>query len=143
MTLAFALSIAWHLDRCWPGAELLQTLSASVAQQKLQRCPALSSAPGATAATLRTVCAGRAQNRALQGKPVHQVLQVSERRSSAVLNYAWEGAFDKGALLAQTVQASDDESEAKHACLAAAAAQAEVDSWPQYWLSPPEASEAV
>ena len=65
--------------------------------------------PGAASATLKSFRASKATNMALQGNPVRQVLQAGEWRSSAVLAYASEDAFDRGALLAQTLAASDDE----------------------------------
>ena len=53
--------------------------------------------------------ASRATNLALEGKPVHAVLAAGEWKSAAVLAYANEDAFDRGAILTKTLEESDSE----------------------------------
>ena len=92
-----------------PGMQLFPELTANTAVRKLRKYLTLLSVPGAQSATLKTFRASKATNMALQGKPVHVVLAAGEWRSSAVLSYANEDAFDAGAVLTQTLERSDSE----------------------------------
>ena len=77
--------------------------------KKLRRYLTLLSVPGAEGATLKSFRASRATNLALAGKPVHAVLAAGEWKSAAVLAYANEDAFDRGAILTKTLEESDSE----------------------------------
>ena len=68
------------------GARLF-TLSAAAAKMRLRRYASLCGIPGAQSATLTAFRASRATTLALQGKPLHQVLEAGEWRSAAVLRY--------------------------------------------------------
>ena len=46
---------------------------------------------------------------AVQGHPIHQTLAAGEWRSAAILNYANEDSLDRGAVLLQSLEQSDEE----------------------------------
>jgi hypothetical protein len=102
---AHCVSLA-HLQA---GYQLFPGMSASQAVRKLRRYLTLLSVPGAQGATLKSFRASCATNLALQGKPIHAVLAAGEWKSAAILSYAGEDAFDRGAILAKTLEASDSE----------------------------------
>ena len=91
------------------GNQIFPGMTQTVAQRKLRRYLTLLSVPGATDATLKSFRASRATNLALQGKPLHKILQAGEWRSQALLNYASEDSLDRGQVLASTLENSDDE----------------------------------
>ena len=95
-----------HLDA---GAQIFSGWTPSQAVKKLRRYLTLLSVPGAESATLKSFRASRATNLALQGKTVHAVLAAGEWKSAAVLAYANEDAFDRGAILTKTLEESDSE----------------------------------
>ncbi len=84
-------------------------MTQSSAQRKLRRYLTMLSVAGATSAGLKTFRASRATNLALQGRPLHKILQAGEWRSQALLNYANEDALDKGQILIHTLEQSDGE----------------------------------
>jgi len=95
-----------HLDA---GAQIFPGWTPSQAVKKLRRYLTLLSVPGAESATLKSFRASRATNLALQGKSVHAVLAAGEWKSAAVLAYANEDAFDRGAILTKTLEESESE----------------------------------
>ena len=94
-----------------PGTQLF-SITRSQAQRKLRRYLTLLDVPGASTATLKTFRASRATNLALEGRPLHKIMQAGEWRSQAMLAYASEDALDRGQVLAAQLEASDSEPEA-------------------------------
>ena len=91
------------------GHQIFPGLTQAQAQHKLRRYLTMLSVPGATTATLKTFRASRATNLALQGKPLHRILQAGEWRSQALLCYANKGALDRGQILRTTLEHGDTE----------------------------------
>ena len=91
------------------GGTKLFTYSSMAAKMRLRRFASLLGLPGAQQVTLKIYRASKATALALQGKPVHQILEAGEWRSAAVLKYAAPEALDAGALLTQTVENDDSD----------------------------------
>ena len=101
---------AHSLQHLSPGSPLFPDLSASQAQRKLRRYLTLLQVPGAHTATLKCFRASKATYMADQGRPIHQILAAGEWRCAAILNYANEDSLDRGAVLLQSLEQSDEES---------------------------------
>jgi hypothetical protein len=96
-----------------PGSQIFPGMTGTKARKKLTRYLTMMRVPSAQSTTLKVFRASRATNLALQGKPLAHILQAGEWKSAAVLAYASEEAFDRGAFLHQTLIQSDDEADAE------------------------------
>ena len=65
--------------------------------------------PGAARVSLKVFRASRATALALQGRPVHHILEAGEWRSAAMLKYVSADALDAGSLLTQSVLEEDSD----------------------------------
>ena len=88
------------------GQKVFQ-ISATAAKQKLQRYAMMLGLKGAGMATLKTFRASRATNLALQGRPIHAILEAGEWRSAAMLKYVTPEALDRGAMLTTAILEED------------------------------------
>jgi hypothetical protein len=89
-----------------PGQQVFR-LSATAATQKLRRYATMLGLRGAGEATLKVFRSSRATNLALQGRPIHQILEAGEWRSAAMLKYVAPEALDRGSLLTAAVMEED------------------------------------
>ena len=90
-------------------AKLFSPSAREAKERRLRRNALLCGIPGSQAATLKAFRASRATSLALQGKPLHQVLEAGEWKSAAILRYVSPDALDAGALLTQTVTNEDSD----------------------------------
>ena len=90
-----------------PGDRVF-TLTPSAAVQKLRRYARMLGVAGSCTLTLKTFRASRATSLALQGRPIHHILEAGEWRSAAFLKYASVDSLDRGALLQEAVNNNSD-----------------------------------
>ena len=89
--------------------EKLLTLTTGQARHRLRRYATMLALPGADRVTLKVFRASRATNLALQGRPIHHILEAGEWRSAAMLKYVSPDALDTGSLLTQSVLEEDSD----------------------------------
>jgi hypothetical protein len=87
----------------------LLTITNSQARHRLRRYATMLALPGADRVTLKVFRASRATALALQGKPIHHILEAGEWRSAAMLRYVSADTLDAGSLLTQSVLEEDSD----------------------------------
>ncbi len=87
----------------------LPSLTASQVRAKLKRYLSLLAQPEAQSVGLKVFRASRATNLALQGQPLQLILQAGEWKSAAILSYASCESLDRGQLLVNQLEHSDEE----------------------------------
>ena len=87
----------------------LFTLTNAAARHRLRRYATMLALPGAARVTLKVFRASRATALALQGRPIHHILEAGEWRSAAMLRYVSADALDTGSLLTQSVLEEDSD----------------------------------
>jgi hypothetical protein len=90
-----------------PGDRLF-TLTPSQTKQKLRRYSRMLGVRESGTLILKTFRASRATALALQGRPMHQILEAGEWRSAAFLRYVTSDSLDAGAVLSSSVMAETD-----------------------------------